>query len=767
VNEEQPDGGDVRREITGILLIALAALASLSLFGSSAGAAGRFLDRVLGTLLGGAAVSVPVLVAALGVAILAERGRIVSSPRGVGVALLVLTFAAYMHLGVAPGQEIAVAREHAGGGWIGALVVRSLRMGFATTGTYVVLSVTGLVGALLATNLSLASLIARAANLAAGSLRAAYEELRDLLFVAADEEAEEDQAGVAEERIPISGTDGGAPSARVARRDERPGPSAGAPERGRDAPGEAPQRPSEGAPELSRRPGDRGAVGSEYELPPISMLRRPSRVRPMRSKRDAADKARLLEETLASFGVRARVTAVNIGPVVTRFELHPAAGVKVNKIVGLANDIALNLAAPDVRIEAPIPGKSAVGIEVPNEDVSLVTLREVLESPDYRDNGSRLPIALGKDIAGRPVVAGLDRMLHLLIAGATGSGKSVCLNALICSLLFRTRPDEVRFLLIDPKMVELSNFNGIPHLLTPVITDARAASQSLRWIVQEMEKRYEAFAEAGVKDIDRYNDLWDEEERKAGRRADGGGAARARAERTGGTRPRDLEGLAGPLPYIVVVIDELADLMMVAPVDVEDAIHRLSQMARAAGINLVVATQRPSVDVITGVIKANIPSRVAFSVSSQVDSRTILDMNGAEKLLGRGDMLFLPVGASKPIRVQGAYVSEEEVQQLVEFVRAQGKPDYREPLAELEDGGERGGGDDVDELFPEAVRVVVENSQASASLLQRKLRVGFTRAARLIDQMEERGLVSGYDGSKPRDVLITLDEYRRLFKQDG
>jgi DNA segregation ATPase FtsK/SpoIIIE and related proteins len=463
-----------------------------------------------------------------------------------------------------------------------------------------------------------------------------------------------------------------------------------------------------------------------YLLPPLSLLSRPQP-----GKHGAADHGearRKLEATLESFGVKATVLDVVRGPAVTRYEVQPAAGVKVSRIVSLTDDIALALAAKDIRMEAPIPGKSAIGIEVPNTEVATVTLREVMESPVFQNAASKLSVALGRDISGQPIVADLARMPHLLVAGATGSGKSVCINGIITSVLYKAAPDEVKFLMVDPKMVELNVYNGIPHLLAPVVTDPRRASLALKKIVVEMEKRYEAFSKTGTRNIEGYN-----------------------AQMKDNPDAR--------LPYIVVIVDELADLMMVAASDVEDAITRLAQMARAAGIHLIIATQRPSVDVITGVIKANIPSRIAFGVSSQVDSRTILDMAGAEKLLGRGDMLFLPVGMSKPIRVQGAFLSDQEVEAVVQFARDQAQAEYKEDLVPEVDDEPQDADDDLDELFDQAVQVVVEAKQASVSLLQRRMRIGYARAARLIDQMEARGIVGPYEGSKPREVLISEGQY--------
>ncbi len=470
-----------------------------------------------------------------------------------------------------------------------------------------------------------------------------------------------------------------------------------------------------------------------YRLPGLSLLSRPASGSKSGNAGDYIDTARKLEATLESFGVRAKVLDVARGPAVTRYELQPDVGVKVSRIVNLTDDIALALAAKDIRMEAPIPGKSAIGIEVPNNEVSVVTLREVVETQAFQEAPSKLTVAFGRDISGQPIVGNLAKMPHLLVAGATGSGKSVCINGIITSVLYKAKPDEVKFLMIDPKMVELNVYNGIPHLLAPVVTDPRRASLALKKIVVEMEKRYEKFSKSATRNIEGYNALM-----------------------LSGDNPD------GVLPYIVVIVDELADLMMVAAGDVEDAITRLAQMARAAGIHLIIATQRPSVDVITGVIKANIPSRIAFGVSSQVDSRTILDMVGAEKLLGRGDMLFLPMGASKPIRVQGAFLSDSEVEAVVGYARGQAEAEYNEELVpEVDDSEPENADEFVDELFDQAVQIVLEAKQASVSLLQRRMRVGYTRAARLIDSMEAKGIVGPYEGSKPREVLMSLEQYQQ------
>ena len=446
-----------------------------------------------------------------------------------------------------------------------------------------------------------------------------------------------------------------------------------------------------------------------------------------------------LQKTLASFGVDAKVTNITKGPTVTRYELTPSTGVKVSKIVNLSDDIALNLAAKSIRIEAPIPGKAAVGIEVPNAICESVMLREVIESDAFKNHKSKLAFALGKDAAGEVCVEKKKKMPHVLIAGATGSGKSVCINSIIVSILYKAKPSEVKMILVDPKMVELSGYNGIPHLLIPVVTDPKKAAGALNWAVQEMVNRYNLFASKGVKDIKGYNMVMEKES----------------------------EGVK--LPQIVIIIDELADLMMVAPNDVEDAICRLAQMARAAGMHLVIATQRPSVDVITGIIKANIPSRIAFTVSSQVDSRTILDMAGAEKLLGKGDMLYYPVGETKPLRMQGTFISEKEIESIVDEIKSNTDVKYNNDIIEsIEKANGKGTKadeeeqDDADELLDDAINLVMDMGQASASMLQRKFKIGYSRAGRIVDQMEARGLISGYDGSKPRQVLISKEEWQEL-----
>lgn len=476
----------------------------------------------------------------------------------------------------------------------------------------------------------------------------------------------------------------------------------------------------------------------EYVHPSLELLKTNSSTKLNSSdKKELIESANKLEEILSNFGVDAKVTQVTKGPSVTRFELQPSPGVKVSKIVNLSDDIALGLAASGIRIEAPIPGKAAVGIEVPNRKQTAVFLREVLENEEFIESKKKLAFALGKDISGKCVVGDLSKMPHTLIAGATGSGKSVCINSLIISILYKYNPNEVKLLMVDPKVVELNVYNGIPHLLIPVVTDPKKAAAALNWAVNEMTKRYKLFADMGVRNMESYNELYN-------------------------------KGIIEQkLPYIVIIVDELADLMMVCPNDVEDYIGRLAQMARAAGMHLVIATQRPSVDVITGVIKANIPSRISFAVSSQIDSRTILDSSGAEKLLGKGDMLYYPVGESKPLRVQGCFISEEEVEQVISFIKSEQGEDtsYEEDIiehinsaADSSSSGSHDGNDDVDELLNDAINIVVEFQQASTSFIQRKLRVGFNRASRIMDELEERNIISEKDGSRPRQVLVTKEQ---------
>lgn len=469
----------------------------------------------------------------------------------------------------------------------------------------------------------------------------------------------------------------------------------------------------------------------DYDLPHIDLLDSPPPLSMRQLKDDLRANARILEDTLSDFGISVRVANVERGPVITRYEIEPAPGVKIQKIVTLSDDIALAMKATTIRMVAPIPGKSAVGVEVPNSHSSIVFLKEVLTCPEFKNNKSKLTLALGKDIAGQPVIADLGEMPHLLIAGTTGSGKTVCVNSIIISMLFNATPSELKFLMVDPKMVELAPFNGLPHLLCPVVTEAKKVSSALNWVVREMDERYKLLAKEGVRNIEYYN------QRKQ------------------------------KLPYIVVIIDELADLMAVAQNQIEDAITRLAQLSRAVGIHLILATQRPSVDVITGVIKANFPARISFKVASKVDSRTVLDMNGADKLLGRGDMLFLKPGEAKLIRAQGSYLQDSEIEKVTEFICNQSEPIYDEEILKGQERSTTVESFEKDELFDTAVKLILEYQHASVSILQRRLRLGYTRAARLIDMMEEEGIIGPYRGSKPREILVDKGSFLKEDKGAG
>ena len=482
-----------------------------------------------------------------------------------------------------------------------------------------------------------------------------------------------------------------------------------------------------------------------FTLPPLTLLQDMGNATSKRSPAELTDKIKVLEQTLEQFNIGANVVEVASGPSVTRYEIQLAPGIKVSKIVSLADNIAMNLAAIDVRVEAPIPGKAAIGVEVPNSTPTMVGLRECLDQDEYRNAPSMLTVALGKDVAGQYKYADLTKMPHLLIGGSTNSGKSVCLNVLIASLVYRATPRQVKLLMIDPKRVELSLWDGIPHLMHPVVKDVKQAAGIFRAALKEMDRRYDLFAAIGTRNLDGYNAKVPETEK---------------------------------LPYLVLIVDELADLMMQQGPEIETSICRLAQLARATGIHLVIATQRPSVDIITGTIKANISSRIAFAVASQVDSRTILDMVGADRLIGRGDMLFMPIDAAKPLRVQGCYLSENETNALVDFLKEQEKPQFAFTVSEHVSTGDRnngssaGGGSDEDndsddQFFEQAVRLVVNNGQASTSMLQRRFRIGYTRAARIVEMMEEKGIVGPLNGAKPREILVSKDEVERLFNPGG
>lgn len=717
---------EVRYEILGLVLSAVAVLALLSLFSSAVGAVGTGVDRVCRGIAGEGAFMIPILLGYWGFKLMRDRNVVRFQGKMYGSLICLLVGLTVIHLQVVPPAEYdfrtitAAGLLGDGGGLLGGLLSWVMYKCFGTLGSTIILLAAGLVGVTLFTELPLSALLKRIASRASDAVSRLWTRVEDFIYV----EVEVDRK----------------PRERPVIVDHRAEPVSEAVIV--SAPETDPVRDEEEMPIEPLPASKSGALHqisisevSSHEFPPVDILSRP-KSKGVRQGKDINENIRLLEDTLESFGVHAKVLQVSRGPSITRYELQLAAGVKVSRIVNLADDISLALAAPGVRIEAPIPGKAAVGIEVPNKEIATVHLRDLLETKEFTQSPSRLTVALGKDIAGNPIVADLTAMPHLLIAGSTGSGKSVCLNTIIASILYKSSPDDVKLLLIDPKMVELTTYNGIPHLISPVVTNPKKAAISLKWLVREMERRYELFAATGVRDISRYNSIF---------------------------KSRDADAEHSHLPLIMVVIDELADLMMVAPSDVEDAICRLAQMARAAGIHLVVATQRPSVDVITGLIKANIPSRIAFAVSSQTDSRTILDVGGAEKLLGRGDMLFLPIGASKPVRVQGAYLSDRDVESIVAFLTKEASPSYEEEIFTEEPVEESRTHDD--ELFPEAVEIVVRSGHASISLLQRRLHIGYARAARLIDIMERRGIVGGYEGSKPRQVLMSPEQFALTFKK--
>lgn len=716
---------EIKYEIIGIGILALAGFALASLCSFKTGSLGGFFSRVLTTFFGKTAFVVPLTVGFFGLALMVKRKALHITQRGTGFILVYICCLGLLHSRVPAGEEFLIQHITAYGGYAGAFIIKILRIFFGNTGSYLMIGAGGIIAAILICDRSLVT----GCNELHHQMRDNVEQFKERLKSCKaelpteediDQEVEEPDTTVAQ----LSGRKKN-PLFLAGELIEDNTPSDSIPEENLsdNAQNGRPINTSEVTPASDSI--SYPAVNKEgYRLPLLSLLKKPQRLRAGKSTKEITDNTRILEETLASFGVSATVIDVSQGPSITRYELQPAPGVKVSRIVNLADDIALKLAATGVRIEAPIPGKAAVGIEVPNKDVSTVLLRDVLETPEFQNAPSKLTVALGYDIAGTPIVADLRKMPHMLVAGATGSGKSVCINTLILSILYKATPEEVKFLLIDPKVVELSAFNGIPHLLVPVVTDSKKAASALRWTVQEMEKRYQLFAAAGVREIKRYNDIVPKENQ---------------------------------LPYIVVIIDELADLMMVAPVDVEDAICRLAQMARAAGMHLVLATQRPSVDVITGIIKANIPSRISFAVSSQVDSRTILDMAGAEKLLGKGDMLFYPVGAPKPQRVQGAFVSDSEVEDVVEYTKKQAQPDFSEDVFSAEADAENAVFNEEDELLDDAIRLVLETGQASISMLQRRFRIGYSRAARLIDMMEQMRIVGPNIGSKAREIIATAE----------
>jgi S-DNA-T family DNA segregation ATPase FtsK/SpoIIIE len=779
-------------EIGGVLLIALGALSIVAVYLNFDSVFGDGLKKFIFGLFGAAGYAVPVILIAIGVVVIAARKKNANPGKLLLIVLVLVFVMSLLHVSVAEkigtsggfasyaGESYKVgSMDHAGGGVIGSLLTFLCMLYLGAPGSYIALLTAIVVCVIALTNLSLKKMgvgIGNAVKNKYDDYRAWAEEYKKSrqdaeLYVEDLNESENDRtfeenpfdikvetgpneiklsrlykgAQKAEPRIEVKSFDEFSQDISIDDEDE--------PEQDNfkdiftgsdiefDEEGIAEQKEKRRI--IVDKPSDTENTVEfepiketpEYFKPPISLLATP-KSNPGKGKTvDIKKNADMLENTLSSFGIVAKVVSVSRGPVVTRYELQPAPGVKVSRIVNLADDIALNFAVAGVRIEAPIPGKAAVGIEVPNEEVLFVPIRELLGAEKFNTLKSPVSFALGKDIAGENVFGDINKMPHLLIAGATGSGKSVCVNSLIVSILYKATPKEVRMIMIDPKVVELNVFNNIPHLLAPVVTDPKKAASSINWAVNEMTMRYRMFALQGAKDLQRYNAIVEKEGKEK-------------------------------LPAILVIIDELADLMMVSAKEVEDAICRIAQLGRACGIHLVIATQRPSVDVITGLIKANIPSRIAFAVSSQVDSRTILDIAGAEKLLGQGDMLYYPTGAPKPMRLQGCFINDKEVEAVTNFLKNNVPAEYDEKVVEgltKEAANPIAGEEETDDLLQKAVELVVEYEQASISMLQRRLRVGYARAARLIDEMEIRGIVSGFEGSKPRQVLINKQDLDKLF----
>ena len=721
------------QDIAGVAFATLGAVLLVGLVAqSSSGWFGKQVSSVLALIAGLGAYVIPLLLMFIGYTLITGVRHSATSSKIIGFILLFVIFTSWCQLARtdsivglahgAPGYEEAnlVDEVRHGGGMLGFGASYILEAVFGRISSYIILVATALIGLLLITGTPFLSVIdsigrflrpqsTRRLQRVKGLDDAPFSEVPDRPEVKVQKE-EPQVLSVIKKRIFHGGQE---------KPDVEPGVVVACAQENREK-----QKTVIPVPPLPKS-------DSEYRLPPVTLLMEPPPP-PKRVQSDLNYKIEVIERTLEEFKIEANVVEVSHGPTVTRYEIQLAPGIKVSKIVSLADNLAMSLAAIDVRVEAPIPGKSAIGVEVPNSNPAIVTLRECIDTDEFRNAPSKLTIALGKDVAGQPRYADLTKMPHMLVAGATNAGKSVCLNALIASLLFRATPREVKMILIDPKRVELSLYDGIPHLCAPVVRDVRQATGILRAALKEMERRYDLFVEKQTRDFNGYNEKVKPEER---------------------------------LPYIVIIVDELADLMMQAGPEVEFCICRLAQLARATGIHLVIATQRPSVDVITGTIKANISSRIAFAMNSQVDSRTILDMSGAERLIGRGDMLFKPIDASKPTRIQGCFISEKEIEALVKFIKDQEAPDYTmEPVQIGEPTADEALNDAInDEIYEPAVRMVVMNGYASTSMIQRKFRIGYTRAARIVDAMEQQGIVGPPDGAKPREVLITKDDLDRIF----
>ncbi|MDR1320787.1 MAG: DNA translocase FtsK [Gracilibacteraceae bacterium] len=737
----------LQRIIPGVLLIGAAGLGIIFLFALDNGVLGDALARGLRKAFGLGSASLYLLMAVAGVTLMGgKKGEMFW--RLSGLFLIWLGLEGILHLNASAGSSQAeimeLGRSGQGGGMLGAVLVDGSVGAIGAAGSYFIFAFLMAVGVLVAGRAAAVGAARSFYNVLRGQWQTAGTALRQRRAVTAGQAAEPKKAEtkkkpVFEKQERPAARDAAAvkPFYQVVRAEEAAA---------KETPTGAGERSGE-----EFLPAEETA-GREYEyvLPPLSLLERTPAPAGSGSE-DLAGNVAMLEKTLQSFGIESKIVCVTQGPAITRYELQPAAGVKISRIAGLADDIAMNLSAASVRIEAPIPGKAVVGIEVPNKETGAVFFREMLEGAAFQQTPGKLTLALGKDIAGAHVLGDLTQMPHLLIAGAPGSGKSVCINSIIASILYKSRPEEVKLLLIDPKRVEMANYEGVPHLVAPVVVEADKAASALKWVVREMESRYELFAACGERNIAGYNAARAKERETAN-------AAMENAATDGGGET----ALRPELPFIVTIIDELADLMMVTPADVEDAICRMAQMGRAAGVHLIVATQRPSVNVVTGLIKANVPSRIAFAVSSQVDSRTILDAGGAEKLLGKGDMLYRPLGRHKPVRVQGCFIADAEVNRLVDHVKSQAVPEYREILAE-DAAGAKQDTEPGDQLFAEAAMIFIELNVASTSLLQRKLRIGYSRAARLVDLLEEKKVIGSYDGSKSRAVLMTAGQFEQIY----
>ncbi len=763
------------QDIIGISLFFIGAASLLCLFWKQSGGITQHVDTILRFIAGNGAFAIPILFMFVGSMFLIGYERLSVSTSSFGSALLFLIFLMWQHLRVVPSGAIwDTEQAQIAGGWLGGLLATGVRSLLGDAISHLFLFALLAISIVLIADQPFIVIMRRLHD------RSTAKALNAGMAVVKRRKAEQEESGSRSPRVPAQrvlksnsksiasgpkGLDSDSEDidskkgfnlfslTKSWRKNDDLGEELvlAPPPSKEEARQKLPSRrtadseePSDSKPisvtDITVKDANPAGTGSTFVLPPLSLLKEAAPSTSKRSPNELKDKIKILEQTLEQFNIGANVVEVASGPSVTRYEIQLAPGIKVNKIVSLADNLAMNLAAIDVRVEAPIPGKAAIGVEVPNSTPTIVTLRECLDQDTYKNAASKLTFALGKDVAGEFKYADLTRMPHLLIGGSTNSGKSVCLNVIIASLVYRSTPREVRLMMIDPKRVELSLWDGIPHLMHPVVKDVKQAAGIFRAAIKEMDRRYDIFSVMGTRNIDGYNERVPESEK---------------------------------LPYIILIVDELADLMMQQGPEIETSICRLAQLARATGIHLVIATQRPSVDIITGTIKANISSRIAFAVASQVDSRTILDMTGADRLIGRGDMLFMPIDAAKPLRIQGCYLSETETNNLVDYLKMQEPPSYTFTIGEASNverdrAGSPGSEEEADDqLFEQAVRLVVNNGQASTSMLQRRFRIGYTRAARIVEMMEERGIVGGLNGAKPREILISKMEVEQLFNPGG